>query len=483
MVTHLTVWDGAGVIGGNKVLVEADGRNIFIDFGTAFATMDRYFAEFLGSRGNRGLLDLVELDVLPPLDGIYRADLYPPGGVVEERMRRKPDHRKLEIDGILVSHAHADHNGAISALREDIPIYSSPMTAFIAKAMQDCGAANPGDLAYVRPREATADGLLRNVPRAVPRQRPHVLLAEPFTAAASEFWSRRDAGGLETREPGFLQDDIAGLPLRSFPVDHSVLGSTAFAVLTSAGWIAYTGDLRLHGAQGHLTRAFAEALADLHPSILITEGTHLDDLPGGTEQEVADRALAAVQAAPGFVAADFQPRHIERLATFRDVARATGRKLAVTVRDAYLLDAMHRLDPSVPTVDGDAGLVLYVRGKLGASRWERTVLERFASQRIDAGEVHAHPEGYVLALSFYELAELVEIDPPPGGMWIHSTSEAYDEEGMVNWARLRRWLEHFDVRLIGDWEKAKAGTASEAGFHASGHISGHELALHCSAQI
>ncbi len=77
MTVRLTVWDGAGVIGGNKVLLEADGRAIFLDFGTAFATADRYLGEFLQGRANRGVLDLNELDILPPLDSIYRPDLVP----------------------------------------------------------------------------------------------------------------------------------------------------------------------------------------------------------------------------------------------------------------------------------------------------------------------------------------------------------------------------------------------------------------------
>jgi ribonuclease J len=183
-----------------------------------------------------------------------------------------------------------------------------------------------------------------------------------------------------------------------------------------------------------------------------------------------------VREAPGFVVADFQPRHVERLLTFRDVARETSRKLAVLVKDAYLLEAMHAVDPRIPTVDADDALVLYVRGKLTATVWEQAVLTRLASRRVEAPEVRAHPEGYIVALSFYDLAELVEIDPKPGGIWIHSTSEAFDEEGMVNWARLKRWLEHFGIRLVGDWQKAQAGVAEEAGFHASGHVSGSELA-------
>lgn len=475
MPIRLTVWDGAGVIGGNKVLLEADGQAIFLDFGTAFATMDRYFDEFLGSRANRGLLDLVELDILPPLDGIYRSDLYPPAGLVEERMRRKPDRRALEVHAVLASHAHVDHNGAIESLREDVPIHCSPMTAFIAKAMQDCGGGYPGDIAYVRPRERRADGLIRIADKTPARQRPHVLHGDALSEAAVAFWARRDGrAGLTTVAPR-RPADVAGLPYRAFPVDHSVLGATAFVIETSSGYVAYTGDIRLHGRFGASTRAFAEALADLRPRVLISEGTHPQDLPGGTEQEVRERALAAVRGCQGFVAADFQPRHIERLITFRDVARETGRKLAVLVKDAYLLEAMHSIDTAVPTVDADDALVLYVRGKLSATAWERAVLSRLGGRRVDAREVQAHPDGYVCAFSFYELSELVSIDPP-GGIWIHSTSEAFDEEGRVNWRRLKDWLEHFGVQLVGDYELAKAGDPAHRGFHASGHVSGTELA-------
>ncbi len=477
MGVRLTVWDGAGVIGGNKVLLEADGHAIFLDFGTAFATMDRYFDEFLQGRANRGLLDLIELDILPPLDGIYRPDLAPSDGSVVERLRRKPDHRVLEAHAVLASHAHVDHNGAISSLREDIPIHCSPMTAFISKAMQDCGTTYPGDIAYVRPKRED-HGLLKTDPKAPARQRPHAFTTSEWSDAAAAFWSRRDGKPeLASVPPRLAARDCAGLPYRAFGVDHSVLGATAFAIETSAGHVAYTGDLRLQGSYGEITRRFAEALAELRPRVLVTEGTHLGDEPaGGSEQRVRERALEVVRSAPGFVAADFQPRHVERLLTFRDVAREAGRKLAVLVKDAYLLEAMHAIEPSVPTVDADDALVLYVRGKLSTTSWERSVLRRLAGRRIDAQEVRAHPEGYVLALSFYELGELVEVDPPPGGVWIHSTSEAFDEEGRVNWRRLKEWLAHFGVRLVGDWERARLGDPEHVGLHASGHVSGAELA-------
>lgn len=37
---------------------------------------------------------------------------------------------------------------------------------------------------------------------------------------------------------------IGRMPLKSFPVDHSVFGATAFAVRTSQGWVVYKGTPR-----------------------------------------------------------------------------------------------------------------------------------------------------------------------------------------------------------------------------------------------
>jgi len=43
----LTFYGGVNEIGGNKILLEADGTRIFLDFGMSFNIADQYFAEFL----------------------------------------------------------------------------------------------------------------------------------------------------------------------------------------------------------------------------------------------------------------------------------------------------------------------------------------------------------------------------------------------------------------------------------------------------
>ena len=81
------------------------------------------------------------MDLLPPLEGIYRHDLVPSPDFWA-RWRAAPDYRRLALDGVLLSHAHLDHSGYISFLDPEIPSYATVMTAFISKAMQDSGQAD-----------------------------------------------------------------------------------------------------------------------------------------------------------------------------------------------------------------------------------------------------------------------------------------------------------------------------------------------------
>ena len=116
------------------------------------ASIETYYEEYLKPRAGAGLLDLLVMGLLPHLEGIYRTDLET--GNLWQQFRRAEHYRKLEdIDGILLTHAHLDHSGHISFLREDIPVYSTATTAFIAKAIQDSGKADfDQQVCYFTPR-------------------------------------------------------------------------------------------------------------------------------------------------------------------------------------------------------------------------------------------------------------------------------------------------------------------------------------------
>jgi ribonuclease J len=473
----LTFYGGVGEIGGNKILLEDGDSRLFLDFGLPFAQRHQFFEEYLNPRATAGLLDILEMGLLPPLEGIYRDDLAPPR--LWPRFRTSPLHRELELDGVLLSHAHLDHSGYISFLKEQIPVYTTAMTAFVAKAIQDSSKGDfEKEVCYAIPKEDKSGAFQSaNWQKVSARQRPFkVFGVQQLTPDALDFWEETPGGrGLECQslaEAGDLR-----LPVRHFPVDHSIFGAAAFAVETSAGWVVYTGDLRLHGRRGSLTQQFIEAARELRPTVLLCEGTNTGNPTPTTETEIHERALQATRGARALVIADFGPRNVERLLTFRQIAQETNRRLVVMPKDAYLLKAMRCVSQEVPDLVSDRGIGIYQEAKVQLDRWEREIRHQFADRMVTPEEVSSHQGEYILCLSFFDINKLPTLMPREGSLYIYSSSEAHNEEQEMDFRRLHNWLDHFHMSRMGlpredlEWEIPE----SERGLHASGHASGPEL--------
>jgi ribonuclease J len=482
MSVSITCYDGVLSIGGNKILLEDEERKtrLFFDFGLPFARRYLFFEEYLRPRAGVGLRDPLRLGLLPPLEGVYRADFVAALSPEDKAfLASSPLHRHFDVDGVLLSHAHLDHSGYISFLHADIPIYTTAMTAFIAKVVQDIGqsADIEREVCYFTWRELEG-GLLRPVrqkknPLYHYQGRPFLLLDQP-SLVESGFWFRSPVFTKEIRpqvSKGAV-DRIGNLPLRYFPVDHSIFGATAFAVETSAGWVIYTGDFRLHGTYGYLTERFIEEVAALDPVALLCEGTRIDDDERVTEEEVFDAALEAAKGASGLIIADFAARNVERLITFLQVAKEIGRRLAISPADAYLLEAMRLASPDLPDMAQDEHLVVYADVKSAPRPWEERLRNRYRREGrlIGAPDVRDDPGGYILCFSFFDINDLVDIDPQ-GGTYIYSSSEAYNEESVLDLWRLRNWLRTFEVEFIGDPDRKE----EHRELHASGHASGADL--------
>lgn len=478
MALSLSFYGGVEEIGGNKILLTDGGVRLFFDFGTSFDRRYHYFEEYLKPRPGAGMLDLLEMGLVPPLGGVYREDLAP-----EEVLSRFEIIGDFHVDGLLLSHAHIDHSGYISFLREDIPIYCTTMTAFIAKAVQDSAPQDiEKEVCYSNPR------VLQNgyrTPERVLRQRPFCFVdSPPLSLDAQGYW---DKSPMKTKKlvPSPAPSDVGrvgSLPIRYFSVDHSIPGACSFAVETSAGWVAYTGDLRLHGRKGKQTRRAVEEMAALRPQILICEGTRAGGGAGATEDEVHSTALKYIQDAEGqLVIADFGPRNVDRMLIFCEIARDTHRQLVILAKDAYLLEVMGLLSDEAPEVERDPDILIYKDLKAMPANWEREVRERYAGKLVDAEEIRSHPGDYILSFSFWDLKNLVDIKPE-GGLYIFSTCEAHNEEQQLDIWRLSNWIDHFNLTARGlprgdkeskgeDWEVPQ----EEMGLHASGHAGGDDL--------
>jgi len=473
MTVNITFYDGVGCIGGNKILVEDGESAIFLDFGTNFKADGKYFDEFLAPRSGFGFYDLLALDILPPLEGLYRTDLEYPG--VWERYTSHPLHRKTEVQGILLSHAHYDHCGHLSYVHEDIPVITSLTSAMVCKAMQDTGGGNRlQEICYITPREYK-DGLLQagNYRSTAFKQRRYKILGQDsITDKACTFWENCDSSrklDCCKLEAGGNETIIGDFTVKIWPVDHSIPGACAFGIKTSEGWVVYTGDLRLHGKKGGLTRKFFQEAAKLQPIALICEGTHPGTKKPTTESEVTEKCYDVVSKAQSLVVADFGPRNVERLLSFLDIAGKTGRQLVLTVKDVYMLEALRSSgEDGVSDPHTDSRIKVFVKPKSRIDKWEIALLERMPRNKaVTAEEIRKYPENYILCFSYYDFHAFLDIQPK-GGKYIYSSCEAFDEEMLIDHQRIKNWIDYFGFELYGTLGRDR----EKCGFHASGHIHG-----------
>ncbi len=483
-MAKITFYGGVREIGGNKILLEDDKGKLFLDFGYPYSKYRVFYEEYLKPRPGAGLLDLLVMGLLPHLEGIYRTDLETEN--LWQQFHRAEHYRKLEdIDGILLTHAHLDHSGHIAFLREDIPVYATATTAFVAKAVQDSGISSfDQQVCYFTPRvEECLKGWRQGAYVASSsgdcQRRFCVADKLELSDEAGDFWEKATRHKKLVSQP---LDDIVhcSFNLRCFPVDHSVPGACAWAIETSSGWVIYSGDLRLHGRHGELTKSMRREAARLRPRALILEGTNVDKAANVSEQEVYENGFKAINSARGLVIADFPPRDVNRLLTFLQIARSTKRKLTILPRDAYLLKTMRLLESEIPDLTKEDSLVIYQETTASRSpaSWLRNIYKEYSSKIVLANDVRSNQGDFILCFSFWDLNELPSIQPRAGSLYVFSSSEPHNEEQEMDFRRLHSWLERFQLQAFGlpiekngEWEIPE----EEKGLHASGHACGPDL--------
>jgi len=426
-MTSLTFYGGVNEIGGNKILLEDKDTRVFLDFGKSFGRRARYFEEYINPRTSNGIVDFLTMGLVPDISGAYRDDLMIMAG-------RKP--QEPEIDAVLLTHAHADHADYISFLHEDIPIHMGSACHLILKALSD------------RASRILEKEILDFKPR------PYSAKDKPIERKINEF---RTGDKFK----------IGSLEVEPIHVDHSVPGAYGFIIYTSEGPIAYTGDIRLHGTHSQMTRDFIEKAKEVKPIALISEGTRITD-EGKQESEkmVYEQSSKTVSESNNLVFADFNFKDVDRLRTFFNIAKETGRKFVVKINDAYFLKYLSQdkhLD--VPNID-DEDIIIYLP-KRGSGQYSDKDYKGKDKEFLDlhniwtAEQIAAKPDKVLCAIGFYSFTALIDMMPKPGARYIHSASEPYNEEQELSQERIDAWLNHFGMHKFQS--------------HCSGHARGRDL--------
>jgi len=211
-MVSLTFRGGVKEIGGNKILLECEGKRVWFDFGMSFGQAGRYFSEYLQPKKFHGVVDYLETGLLPELEdmsGLYREDyLSHCGMVVDERPA---------YDAVFLSHAHADHSSYIHFLRRDIPVYASTVTKQILHAVEVTSTSGWTDFT-----QYTESFQLR------PKKRGEGLMKLRGADAKSSRDFRVFDGSMRAIEFG----DVSVEPV---PVNHSLPGACAYIAHTPVG--------------------------------------------------------------------------------------------------------------------------------------------------------------------------------------------------------------------------------------------------------
>jgi len=457
----LKIYDGAESIGGTKIYLKNGPHGLFLDFGINFEKGNLYFKEYLRRRAIRGIYDPITLGLLPKIK-IYRKDLIPADLSIQ-------DFEEVQVEAVVVTHAHADHFGEIGNLRFDIPIVASPVTLLLIKAMEDCGHPYGGmDAIYSSQRIKKEDERIlltsnkregRFLRKFIPTERIHDNILE--------FMGTIPGRNNETMAS---MDELENLPweIKGYPVDHSIYGSTGY-IIEEDITIAYTGDFRLHGEQGYLTEEFAKRAKDA--SLLIIEGTRLsrEEHDYTSEEDVRKKLREELDCAEGLVIVDFSPRNFERLKLISEVAG--DRIVLITEKDAYMLNALKKA--GIDLWKKNIGVYRALKGK--KEGWLKYLREDsgMEDRYVDPREVRDNLENYILSFSLYDFPNLLDIKPSRG-IYIYSSTEALTEEQEFDFMTIHNWLSRFNFKIRG-FSLERGKLKFSRGYHASGHASPEDI--------
>jgi len=339
----------------------------------------------------------ISLGILPDVHDLYRDGGEPP------------------VDAVILSHSHIDHSMCISLLNRKIPVYCGETTLAILTALSE-----------MRPKgfENDLEGLQFKTFRTNDKIRFGKIEIEPIH------------------------------------VDHSVPGSYGFLIHTSGGTIAYSGDFRAHGSKSSLTTDFVAAAKNSEPDLFLCEGTNLVRGDLRTEKEVLEKSEHVVKKTKGIVLASFSTADIDRLRTFHEIAQKNERMLALSMKQAYLLRALSK-DKNLETPDvlNSRHIAVYQKTKKTYYHWEKDILG--ATNVKTSKDVREMQDKVILASSSYDMNEVLDIQPGPGGAFINSSSEPFNEEMEMDHERFINWLNHFGLPMYQ--------------IHSSGHMMPTEL--------
>ncbi len=373
---HFKIHRGTKEIGGSCVEIWTDTTRILVDFGMPLVERDGSEFDF---NKHKDLTpdELIKVGVLPDVQGIYNDN-------------------KIQIDALLISHAHQDHWGLYHYINPQIKCYLGRAT----KKLIEINSL------------FTAQNTIINNPVYFDKE---------------------------------IAFKIGDITITTYWADHSAFDAYSFLIEANGKSIFYSGDFRGHGRKLKAFKWFIHN-APQNVDYLLLEGTSLgrEGKPFKSETDIENElvSLFNIKGKSNFVYTSGQ--NIDRLVSIYRACIRTDKVLVVDVYVATILRVLSEYaDIPYPSDDFKSLNVIfpYYTSKRLAKEGNEKILYQFNNFKISKEEISRHPDKYVMIVRPSMKTDLERISGIDGGNLIYSMWEGYRQKDNT-----KKFLEYFESR-------------------------------------
>jgi ribonuclease J len=383
---NLTIHRGTNEIGGTCIELQSGESRILLDFGMPLVNKVGNSFDFTPYK-KLSITELVNQGILPDVQNAYS--------------------QKPEIDGVIISHPHADHYGLMQYLNKEIPIWLGEATHSILE--------------------------LNNI---FLHQNNKILNPKYFE-----------------KEKPFI---IGNFTITPYWADHSAFDSYSFLVEAEGKRIFYSGDFRSHGRKSKVYKWFLHN-APKNIDYLLIEGTTIGRQRGNpkTEEDITVELTKLFKKSSSINYIYTASQNIDRLVSIYRACLNSQKTFVVDIYTANVLEALSDFARLPSTLKGFSNLKVLYPYRLTTNLFKRgygKMAIKFSKHKISKNEISENPSDYVMLVRPSMIVDLRKIISDSGNL-IYSMWEGYKEQK--------------ETQQFIEWLKSKNFTIYD--IHTSGH--------------
>lgn len=362
---NLTIHRGTHEIGGSCVELESNGSRIVIDLGMPLVNSD-------GSRFNiNDYADIPENEltnnILPDIKGIYTFDK-----------------DTKSIDGLLISHPHADHYGFYNYVSQKVPVYIGEATNELIRITTLFGPRKHGS--------------------------EKVVLDTHFFKKNKSF-------------------SCGNFTITPYIMDHSAFDSYAFLIESEGKRLIYSGDFRRHGRKKYALPQFINKRTT-GADALVLEGTMMGRESGRllAENDITDGTVEMTKNCKGLTFLYFSSQNIDRLVSFYKAALSMKKLFVIDVYTAYILLKLNKFAKIPYPSKSFRNIRIFFGGnyldRLHVDEKEEFI-KAMACYKISSEEIMNMPGKIMMIIRGSMLNSLKKLHCLNGALFIYSMWEGY----------------------------------------------------------